>query len=86
MDIGIAGIGIYIPPRRMTAAELAAATDVPEDIIRTKFGIQSKPVAGPEDTTADMGYKAAVEALHDAQVSPSDIDLIIYRYAHAGDG
>ena len=78
MDIGIAGIGIYIPPRRMTAAELAAATDVPEDIIRTKFGIQSKPVAGPEDTTADRGYKAAVEALRDAQVAAAEIDLIIW--------
>lgn len=78
MDVGIAGIGIYLPPERMTAAELAAATSVPEEIIRTKFGILSKPVAGPGDTTAEMGRKAAIAALEDAGVDASEIDLLIW--------
>jgi 3-oxoacyl-[acyl-carrier-protein] synthase-3 len=78
MGVGIAGIGIYLPPGRMTAVQLAAATDVPEEIIRTKFGIQSKPIAGPEDTTAEMGYRAALDALKDSGVDPSDLDLIIW--------
>ncbi|MCE5256069.1 MAG: 3-oxoacyl-ACP synthase [Spirochaetaceae bacterium] len=78
MNVGIAGIGIYIPPERMTAAQLAAATDVPEDIIRTKFGIQGKPIAGADDTTAAMGWKAAVAALDDAGIKAPEIDLIIW--------
>ncbi|MCX7026596.1 MAG: 3-oxoacyl-ACP synthase [Spirochaetes bacterium] len=78
MGVGIAGIGIYLPPGRMTAAQLATASGVPEEIIRSKFGIQSKPVAGPEDTTAEMGYRAAVAALEDAGVEASELDLIIW--------
>ena len=78
MHVGVAGIGIYIPQTRMSAADLAAATSVPEDVIAQKFGIKSKPVAGPADTTADMGYKAAVAALADAEVKAADLDCIIW--------
>jgi 3-oxoacyl-[acyl-carrier-protein] synthase-3 len=78
MHVGIAGIGIYLPQHRMTAADLAAATGVPEDVIALKFGVKSKPVAGKEDTTAEMGYQAAVKALQDARIAASDIDLVIW--------
>lgn len=78
MHIGIAGIGIYLPPKRMTAGDLAAATGVPEDVIAQKFGIIAKPIAGPEDSTADMGYKAAIEALRDSGTQGGDLDLVIW--------
>jgi len=50
MHIGIAGIGIYLPPSRMTAGDLSAATGVPEDVITLKFGVREKPVAGLANT------------------------------------
>jgi 3-oxoacyl-[acyl-carrier-protein] synthase III len=78
MHVGIAGIGIYIPPIRMTAGDLAAATGVPEDVIARKFGVKAKPVAGPEETTAEMGYRAAVDAIEDATIEAGDIDLVIW--------
>ncbi len=78
MHIGIAGIGVWLPPRRMSAAELAAATSVPEDVIAKKFGVKSKPVAGPEDTTSEMGYRASLEALADAGIAASELDLVIW--------
>ena len=78
MHVGIAGIGIYLPNSHMTAAQLAAATAVPEDVIAVKFGIRQKPVAGPEDTTAEMGYKAAVHALEEAKIGAKAIDLVIW--------
>lgn len=78
MHIGIAGIGIYLPPSRMTAGDLSAATGVPEDVITLKFGVREKPVAGPGDSTADMGCKAAVSALEDAGVAPGEIDLLVW--------
>jgi len=67
MHIGMAGIGLYIPSQCMTAAELAQATGVPEDVIALKFGIKKKPIASKEETTSYMGLKAAEAALSDAQ-------------------
>jgi 3-oxoacyl-[acyl-carrier-protein] synthase-3 len=78
MHIGLIGIGTYIPPRRIDAAELAAATSVPETVVAEKFGVRSKPVAGPEDTTSAMGTKAALAALADACVEAAAIDLVIW--------
>jgi len=78
MHIGIAGIGIYLPPGRMDAAALAAATSVPEAVVAEKFGVRSKPVAGPEDGTAEMGIKAARAALEESGFAAGDLDLVIW--------
>lgn len=78
MHIGILGTGVYLPEGRMSAVDLAAATGVPEDVIAFKFGVKSKPVAGPEDTTAVMGVKAARTALERAGLEGKDLDLVIW--------
>jgi len=62
MHVGILGIGTYLL-RKMKAADLALATGIPEDVIAEKFGVREKAVAGAEDSTADMGYKAALVAI-----------------------
>lgn len=78
MHIGMAGIGLYLPQHFATAADLAKATSVPEDVIALKFGIKKKPIANPAETTSYMGLKAAEAALEDAKVKPEDIDLVIW--------
>ncbi len=78
MHVGIAGIGTWFPSGRMTAADLARATSVPEDVITAKFGVRSKPVAGPGETTADLGYRAATAALADAGLAGQDVDLVVW--------
>lgn len=78
MHIGLAGIGVWLPSGRMSAGDLAAATSVPEEVIAKKFGVKSKPVAGPEESTADMGTWAAREALADAGIDASEVDLLIW--------
>jgi 3-oxoacyl-[acyl-carrier-protein] synthase III len=78
MDIGIMGHGTYIPTGRMTAADIAIASGIPEDIITGKFGIKEKPVPGPEDTTARMGIIAAERAMRDAGIAASELDLVIW--------
>jgi len=78
MHVGVIGIGIYVPDTYMSAAELAAATGVPEDVIALKFGVKRKPVAGSEDTTAVMGVKAARDAMADAGVEAKDVDLVLW--------
>ncbi len=78
MHVGIIGLGTYIPPKKMSAADLAAATGVPEDVVALKFGVRSKPIAGPEDTTAVMGIKAARRAMTQAGISGAEIDLVLW--------
>ncbi|MFA6508244.1 MAG: hypothetical protein WCT14_19225, partial [Treponemataceae bacterium] len=78
MHVGIAGIGVYVPETYMSAADLAAATDVPEDVIAKKFGVKRKPVAGSADTTAVMGIKAARSALAEAGIEAGELDLVLW--------
>lgn len=78
MKIGISGIGIYLPANYMSASDLASATGLPEVVIAEKFGIRRKPVAGPEESTADMGLEAAKAAIVDADIKAEDIDLLIW--------
>lgn len=85
MNVGIMGMGTYIPDSFMTAADIAARTDIPEHIIQEKFGVYQKPVPGPDDTTSAMGRKAALKAIEHAGVDPSDIDLVIWNGAQHKD-
>jgi 3-oxoacyl-[acyl-carrier-protein] synthase-3 len=62
----------------MSAAEISLATGIPEEVIALKFGVKHKPIAGPADTTAQMGLKAAQRALASAEIAGSAIDLVIW--------
>lgn len=73
----IAGLGIYLPQRQHTAADIAAASGVPEQVVREKMGIERKTVPGPDDHTNAMGVRAARAALADAGVTPDQLDVVI---------
>ena len=78
MHVGIIGIGTYLPSTRIDAAVLARSTGLPESVVAEKFGVRGKTIAGPEDSTADMGYKAALEALEEAEVEAAEVDCLIW--------
>lgn len=71
------GLGIYLPSHYHSAATIAAASGVPEAIVRNKMGITRKTVAGPEDHTNLMGIHAARAALADAGVGAAELDVLI---------
>lgn len=71
------GLGVYLPVPRMTSGEIAAASGLPEWVVRDKLGIYQKPVAGAEDHPARMGGWAAGQALADAVLQGSAIDVVI---------
>lgn len=83
--VGIRGIGTYIPAKKMTARELAEITRIPENIIIEKFGVVEKSVPGEKDTSSYMAVQAALKALGEAGVSPSEIDLVIWNGAQHKD-
>ena len=73
----IRGLGIYLPEPRHSAADIAAASGVPEAIVRDKMGITRKPVPGPDDHSNAMGIRAARAALEDAGLAATDVDVLI---------
>lgn len=73
----IAGLGVYLPGRHQSAADIAAASGVPERIVRDKMGLARKTVPGPEDHTNLMGVHAARAALADARLPADALDVVI---------
>jgi 3-oxoacyl-[acyl-carrier-protein] synthase-3 len=73
----IAGLGIYLPRQHHTAAHIAAASGVPEAVVREKMGLTRKTVPGPDDHTNAMGIHAAREALKDAGITAGQLDCVI---------
>lgn len=71
------GLGTYVPAGRMSAAQIAVASGLPEGVVRDKLGIQRKAVPGPEDHTNAMGVRAAQAALADAKLAADAIDVVI---------
>ncbi len=78
----IAGTGSFLPPRRVTNAELVARL-AQQDIessdqwIRERTGIRARHFAEPGVFASDLGAEAARNALDSAGVAAQDIDLII---------
>jgi 3-oxoacyl-[acyl-carrier-protein] synthase III len=76
LPIKIAGLGWYLPERRVTNAELEAHLDVPASWIERATGVQERRYVTHE-TSAGMGAAAARRALDAADLSVSDLDAII---------
>ena len=78
----ITGTGSYLPPRRVTNADLTAelaaqGVESSDQWIVERTGIRARHFAAPGVTASDLGAQAARHALEAAQVRPQDIDLII---------
>jgi 3-oxoacyl-[acyl-carrier-protein] synthase III len=77
-SVGLVDIGVYMPEQWMTAAEIAVASGIPEDVIRDRFGLEGKHIAGPDDHVSTMGAKAAMSALDHAGIEPAEVDVVAY--------
>ena len=73
----ITGWGMYVPERVMTNADLEKIVDTNDEWIVSRTGIRERHIASDEETTASLATEAALRALEVANLSPSDIDLII---------
>ena len=78
----ITGTGSYLPPRRVTNADLAAelaakGVETSDQWIVERTGIRARHFAAPEATTSDLAVQACRQAIEAAGMAPADIDLII---------
>ena len=78
----ITGTGSYLPPRRVTNAELVArlaqqGIESSDHWIRERTGIRARHFAEQGVYASDLGVEAARNALSAAGVRPDEIDLIL---------
>ena len=77
----IAGVGSYAPARVLTNQELSKMVDTSDEWIVTRSGIRERRIAAPDEACSDLAVKAATNALLDANIKASDIDLLIVATA-----
>ncbi|MGV3572097.1 MAG: 3-oxoacyl-ACP synthase, partial [Ramlibacter sp.] len=78
----ITGTGSFLPPRRVTNADLAAqlaadGVETSDDWIVERTGIRARHFADADVTSSDLGVEAARRALEAAGRQAAEVDLII---------
>jgi 3-oxoacyl-[acyl-carrier-protein] synthase III len=78
----IVSTGSYLPPRRLTNADLATelaakGVETSDEWIVERTGIRARHFAAPDVTCSDLALEAALQALASSGLQPADIDLII---------
>ncbi len=81
--VGIASVGYYLPSGVLTSEEMAKLSNLPEMVFTEKIGINKKPIAAKDEHPSDMGIKAALKAIDNAEITAKEINLI--AYCGAGD-
>lgn len=77
MNVGILGIGRYVPEKVVTNHDLEKVMDISDEWIRTRTGIAERRIADETIDTSYMAVEASKKALEDAGISGEDIDLIL---------
>ena len=78
----ITGTGSFLPPRRLTNADLVAelaaqGVESSDEWIVERTGIRARHFADAGSASSDLGVQAARKAIEAAGVKPEEIDLII---------
>ena len=77
VNAGILGLGVYLPAKRLTNADLEKIVETSDEWIRSRTGIVERRIASTQEKTSDLAVKAAIQALKNAKISAEKIDLII---------
>ncbi|TML35847.1 MAG: ketoacyl-ACP synthase III [Actinobacteria bacterium] len=77
LAVSITGLGSHVPDRVVTNDELSTMMETSDEWIVERTGIRERRIAAPEEALSDLALPAARQALEDAGISGSDLDLII---------
>jgi 3-oxoacyl-[acyl-carrier-protein] synthase III len=75
--ISITGLGAYAPEHVVTNDDLAEMMDTSDEWIVERTGIRERRVAADDQALSDLALPASREALEQADVDPSTVDLVI---------
>ena len=78
--VRLTGLATYVPEERLTGAEIAATSGIPEEVVVEKMGVREKRVCPPDDDhVTDMCVTAGERALADADLEPEALDLVVFH-------
>ncbi|MDL2081638.1 beta-ketoacyl-ACP synthase III [Streptomyces sp. GXMU-J15] len=81
----IAAVGHYQPAKVLTNEDLAGLVDTSDEWIRSRVGIRTRHIAGPDEPVDELAGHAAAKALAAAGYAPGDIDLVLVATSTAVD-
>ena len=73
----ILALGEHQPVTVVTNDDLAARMDTSDEWIRSRVGIASRRVAGPDESVVDMAVTAGGKALAASGLTAADVDLVV---------
>jgi len=76
-DVGIIGMGTYVPEKVMTNFDFEKIIDTTDEWIRTRTGIEERRFAAADQATSDLAVEAARKALAKSGDKIEDIEMII---------
>ncbi|HEX7312249.1 MAG TPA: beta-ketoacyl-ACP synthase III [Gaiellaceae bacterium] len=75
--VGITGLGVHVPERVLTNAELSTLVDTSDEWIMERTGIRERRIASEDEALTDIARPAALAALERASLEAKDIDLLV---------
>lgn len=73
----ITAIGSYVPQKKLTNADLEKFVETNDEWIVQRTGIKERRIAGKEEFTSDLSYRAAKNLMERFNKSLDDVDMII---------
>jgi 3-oxoacyl-[acyl-carrier-protein] synthase III len=73
----ISGLATYVPPRVLTNQDLEKLVKTSDEWILQRTGIRERHIVDPGIATSDLAKEAALGAIRQAGLTPSDIDFIV---------
>jgi 3-oxoacyl-[acyl-carrier-protein] synthase-3 len=74
----ITAVGGYVPPDKLTNADLEKMVDTNDEWIRTRTGIVERRILkGEGKASSDLGAPAVLELCHKRGIDPKEIDCLI---------
>lgn len=70
-------IGAYVPSKVLTNADLEVMVDTSDEWITKRTGIKERHIAAENETTSDMGVKAAQLAIERSGIDKNEIDMLV---------
>ncbi len=70
-------IASYVPEQILSNYDLEKIIDTTDEWITRRTGIKERRIASKDESTSDLGTKAAIKAIERANLKPQDIDAIL---------
>ena len=77
MNAVITGAGMYVPEKTLTNFDLEKMVDTSNEWIIERSGIEVRHITAQDEYCSDMASKAAIAAIENAKLTPTDIDMIL---------